>query len=115
MGRQRLLSCSEDSTRIGCIEELGDLLKCSGWTSALVQAGVATAGTADSFLTAAHITRTRRAYPIRACALYEALEDAYQECAISTEPGIRSHETGRLVQSTEQPPMFKFWFTVLQL
>ena len=40
------------------LKTLGDLLKSSGWTSALVQAGVATAGTADSFLTASHITRT---------------------------------------------------------
>ena len=34
---------------------LGDLLVCSGWTEALVQAGVATPGTADYFIKAAHV------------------------------------------------------------
>jgi hypothetical protein len=56
---------------LAALKTLGDLLKSSGWTSALVQAGVATAGTADSFLTAAHITRTRRAHQVTACVLYQ--------------------------------------------
>ena len=34
---------------LAAMKVLGDLLKDSGWTSALVQAGVATAGTADAF------------------------------------------------------------------
>ena len=55
---------------LAALKTLGNLLKSSGWTSALVQAGVATAGTADSFLTAAHITRTRRAHQVTACVLY---------------------------------------------
>ena len=38
------------------------LLESSGWTGALVQAGVATSGKADSFLKASHITPTRRAH-----------------------------------------------------
>ena len=63
-----------------------DDLKCSGWTSALVHARVATAGTADSFLTAAHITCTRHAYQVTACVLYQALEEAHQEYVLSTEP-----------------------------
>ena len=42
----------------------GDLLDGSGGTKALMQAGVATSGTADSFLEVAHITRTRRAHQI---------------------------------------------------
>jgi len=54
---------------LAALRTLGDLLKCSGWTSALVQAGVASAGTADSFLSASHITRTRRAHQVTACAI----------------------------------------------
>lgn len=38
---------------------LGDLLDCSGWTTALVDAQVASSGVADSFVKASHITRTR--------------------------------------------------------
>ncbi len=40
------------------LRTLGDHLGSSGWTGALVQAGVATSGTADSFLNAAHAART---------------------------------------------------------
>ena len=43
---------------------LGDLLEDSGWTAALVHAGVATSGTADSFLKVCHVTRTRRTLQI---------------------------------------------------
>ncbi len=47
---------------MAALKTLEDLLKSSGWVPALVQAGVATA---DSFLKAAHITRTRRAHQIK--------------------------------------------------
>ena len=38
---------------------LGDLLGSSGWTTALIEAEVASPGVADSFLRASHLTRTR--------------------------------------------------------
>ena len=38
---------------------LGDLLDASGWTTALVEAEVASPGVAESFLKALHLTRTR--------------------------------------------------------
>ena len=46
------------------LKTLGDRLKGSGWTQALVQAEITTAGTADSFLRAAHVTRPRRAHQV---------------------------------------------------
>ena len=46
------------------LSTVGDCLKGSGWTSALLQADVTTPGTADSFLKVSHITRTRRAHQI---------------------------------------------------
>lgn len=49
---------------------LGDLLDASGWTEALVQAGVAAVETADSFLKASHLTRTRHAHQVTASSLY---------------------------------------------
>ncbi len=48
---------------------IGDFLDCSGWTSALCEAGVATSGTADFFLKATHLTRTRRSHQITALVL----------------------------------------------
>ena len=45
---------------MAALKTLCDCLRRSGWVQALVQAEIATPGTADSFLRAAHITRTRR-------------------------------------------------------
>ena len=100
---------------LAALKTLGNLLKSSGWTSALVQAGVATAGTADSFLTAAHITRTRHAHQVTACVLYQALEEAHQEYVISSERGIEAMSLEDWCNKQSNLPMFKFWFTVLQL
>lgn len=47
------------------LKALGKWLDDSGWSSALVQAGIATTGTADSFHKASHITRTRHAHQVR--------------------------------------------------
>ena len=48
---------------------LGDLLDGSGWTNVLTQAGIATPGTADSFLKGAHVKRTRHAHQVTSSAL----------------------------------------------
>ena len=100
---------------LAALKTLGDLLKCSRWTSALVYAGVATAGTADSFLTAAHITCTRRAHQVTACVLYQALEEAHQEYVLSTEPGMEDESLEHWCNQQSSLPMLNFWFTVLQL
>ena len=47
------------------LKALGKWLDDSGWSIALVQAGIATTGTADSFHKASHITRTRHAHQVR--------------------------------------------------
>ena len=44
----------------------GSLLKGSGWTSALTEARVASSSTAESFLLASSVTRTRQAHQITA-------------------------------------------------
>ena len=77
-------------TEMTVLKTLGDLLEGSGWTSALVQAGVATAHTAGSFLTAAHVTCTQCVHQVTACVLHQSLEEAYQEYVISMEPGMEA-------------------------
>jgi len=57
----------------------GDLLAASGWTTALTEAGIASSGTSDSFLKAAHLTKTRRAHQITVAALYKLQRVAFQE------------------------------------
>lgn len=49
----------------------GDYLQDSRWTTALTQAGVASSGTADSFLKAAHLTRPRHGHQVSALALFK--------------------------------------------
>ena len=51
-----------------------DWLEDTGWVEALVQAKVVSAGTADSFLKASHITRTRHAHQVTANRLYILLK-----------------------------------------
>ena len=46
---------------------LGDILQSSGWTSALTESGVASSGTADSFLKVAHLVRTRHVHQVANC------------------------------------------------
>ena len=48
---------------------LGDYLADSGWTTSLIEAGIATSGTADNFLTASHLTRTHHAHQVTIAAL----------------------------------------------
>ena len=55
---------------IAAFKVLGEWLEASVWTYALTQADVASSGTADSFLKASHVTKTRRAHQITACSLY---------------------------------------------
>ena len=56
---------------------LGGWLERSGWTTALTDAEVASAGTANSFLKASSVTRTRRAHQITAISLYILIQRAY--------------------------------------
>ena len=54
----------------------GDFLDGSGWTHALTQADLATAGKADSFLKASHVKRTRQAHQVTTSALSILMHDA---------------------------------------
>ena len=58
---------------------LGDWLEDSGWTNALVQADIASSGTANSIIHASHITKTRHAHQVTAASLYTLLQQAYSE------------------------------------
>ena len=60
------------------LKMVGHWLNNSGWDSALVQADVTTRGRADAILKAAHITRSRYAHQVSACALYILQRRAYK-------------------------------------
>eukprot|EP00732_Lithocolla_globosa_P005625 Lithocolla_globosa_v1_NODE_5933_length_1161_cov_5.328210.p1 type:complete len:339 gc:universal NODE_5933_length_1161_cov_5.328210:1076-60(-) len=58
---------------------LGDLLEGSGWENVITQAEIATSGTANSFLSATNITRTRNAHQVTLVALVELRKQAYEK------------------------------------
>ena len=63
---------------MAALRSLGTLLQDSGWTGALVEAGVASSGTAESFLSASSVTRTRQIHQVTACCLYMLQKEAYE-------------------------------------
>ncbi len=88
---------------------LGDYLASSGWTIALLDAGIASSGTADSFLKASHLARTRHAHQVTIAALTQL-----QHQAFTLSGGLESLETWR-AGMIKQSPTFQFWDTVLRL
>ena len=59
----------------------------SGWTSVKVYSGVSSAGVADSFIKASHLTRTRRAHQIAAASLHILQHNVHRKYqADSVEP-----------------------------
>ena len=100
------------------LKTLGDWLQGSGWTQALVQAEITTAGTADSFLRAAHhVTRTRRAHQVTAAVLYILQRRAYdQNSTTNTEYDEHPGSFEDWCRQREQSyPQFQYWTTVLAL
>lgn len=90
---------------------LGDFLDASGWTTALTEASVATAGTADSFIKASHITRTRHAHQVTALALSSLQGDAFK---LEEDPlGEEHYEEWRL-NMLKKSPTFQYWDMVLK-
>ena len=87
----------------------GDYLESSGWAAALIQAGVASPGTAESYLRASHLTGTRYAQQVSALALAKLQEIAY----MSTDRLV-SQEAWRETMKLDRP-MFHYWDTILNL
>ena len=88
----------------------GSYLEGSGWTTALIQAGVASSGTAENFLKASHLTRTRYAHlQVPALALSKFQEMAY----ISTDGSMPKEAWRETMKKCS--PMFHYWDTILYL
>ena len=95
------------------LKMVGHWLNNSGWDSALVQADVTTRGRADAILKAAHITRSRYAHQVSACALYILQRRAYK-AAIDDNRGPEDFTTWVQEQCAKHP-QFLFWSTALKL
>lgn len=98
------------------LKVLGDLLEKSGWTNALVLSGLSSMGTAESYLKASHVTRTRRAHQVTASSLYILLNQAYGNYVAkrAENESLLPFEDWCNKRSNDSP-QFKFWFMILQL
>ena len=91
---------------------LGGWLEDSGWTGACVQANVASPGTADSFVKASHITKTRHAHQVTSASLYVLLQNAY---VASTESAESVPFKEWCVQRASHSAQFDYWLKTLSL
>ena len=98
------------------LKAIGGWLEGSGWTAALTEANVASAGTADSFLKATSVTRTRRAHQITASTLYVLLTKSYTSYkeSLGPEADVMSISDWCL-KKVASFPQFHFWYLTLQL
>ena len=96
------------------LKMVGHWLDKSGWDSALVQADITTRGRADGILKAAHITRSRYAHQVSACALYILQRKDYKEYTAGRDSSDIDFETW-IQEKSDHRPQFQFWATVLQL
>lgn len=99
------------------LKSIGSILEDSGWTSALVEADVASSGTADSFLSATNVTRTRQAHQITACCLFQLMKKAYS--AYLAEQSDNDDKATTLEEwcdvRRKESPQFQFWFLILNM
>ena len=101
---------------MAALNVIGDWLEYSGWIEALVQANVASAGTAESFLKAAHATRTRHVHQVTASSLYILLKKSYTSYLKSSEPKNQLITLEEWCAKCKQEvPQFNFWYTAFQL
>ena len=102
---------------MAALKMLGDWLKGSGWVQALVQAEITTQGTADSFLKAAHVVRTRRAHQVTASTLYILQHHAYnhyRDACLHNKQDVLEFEEW-CTQREKVCPHFQYWRIVLEL
>ena len=98
------------------LKALGQWLDCSGWTSVLEIAGIASSGIVNSFVNAGHVTRTRRIHKITAAALYIMQHFAYQKYlrALTEDQQPLQFKEWKEDMSFKHP-QFLYWSQVLQL
>jgi len=69
---------------MAALKLIESLLQDSGWTSAFVEAGVASSGTIESYLLASSVTRSCQAYHIPAHCLHKQRKAAYNSYSRET-------------------------------
>ena len=95
---------------------LGDILEGSGWTCAITRANVASSGTAESFLKASHVSRTRHAHQVSACSLHIPMCKVYEEYLeglLDSDDKLEFNK--RQEYKSSLCPQFKYWSLILKI
>lgn len=90
---------------------VGDYLDCSGWTNALTQAGTASSGTAESFLSCSRVTRTRHAHQVNAV----VSRKLQKEVILTLQLEAEESEEAWLQEMVRKSPTIQYWDTILIL
>ena len=90
---------------------VGDYLEDSGWTTALTNSDVASAGKADSFLKTAHLATTRHSHQITALALVQLEEEAFLSTGLQQDAETREAWRNNMIENS---PTFQYWNTILK-
>ena len=89
----------------------GGFLEDSGWTTALIEAGIASSGTANYFLKASHLIRTRHAHQVSALALAKLQQDAFLDMVTEGPHDENTKEAWRQ-DMINKSPTFQYWDTI---
>jgi hypothetical protein len=100
---------------LAILRTLGKWLNKSGWTTVMANADVATPGVVDSFTSAKHITRTRRAHQITSSSLYVLQHRAYEKYITRAEDRVLLSFTDWRDKMSETCPHFLYWCRVMEL
>ena len=90
---------------------IGDFLDCSGWTTALCEADIATSGVADSLLKVSHLTRTRRSHQITALFLSKLQHDAWMHFKATNKELTFEQWKEEMISKS---PTFHYWDLVCE-
>ena len=89
------------------------MVRVSGWCNLLVDAQVASSGTARSFLHASHVSKTKYAHKVTAAVLHMLMKKAHDHYSIDTQVP-ETFEAWREKREKDYP-QFRFWSITLNL
>ena len=98
-------------TEMALWNTLGDILQGSGWTAALTEAEVASAGTSESMLNVTHLARTRHAHQVTLLTLQILQREAFLLSKTSEYEESKSAWRAKMKAKT---PTFMFWDLILR-
>ena len=100
---------------MAALKSVGTLLQDSGWTAALTESGITTVGTAESFLNASCVTRTRQIHQVTASSLYKLLTEAYDIHYVDAIGDGHPFPDFDEWCSSKESPQFRYWYMIMKM